>query len=124
MPIPGREPSNVAIREAMDGALRELATGDGDLCERVVLASRILLDGVSLLDFPEREERVLFSRVQLGLMEMAWLSLPSSGGAGGVDDDVIQAMANDLVDLHEMVEGRAIRETADHWARRARRRSR
>ncbi len=80
MPIPGREPSNVAIREAMDGALRELATGEGDLCERVVLASRILLDGVSLHDFPEREERVLFSRLQLGLMEMAWLSLPGSGG--------------------------------------------
>jgi hypothetical protein len=114
MSAPGSGPAFVRIRDVMDRALRELAIGEGDLRERVVLASRVLLDGVTLHDFREREERALFSRVQLGLMEMAWMSLP--GRSGEIDDDVVCAMATDLVDLHEAVEGRAIRETADHWA--------
>ena len=107
------EPSFIRVRDVLDRVVRELACTPGPLEERVPLAGRILLGDLSARDFQEPEERAVFARLQAAALEM---SLLGPGSDDALAEEVLHAMVHDLVDLHEMVEGRAIRETADYWA--------
>jgi hypothetical protein len=109
------EPSFIGVRDVLDRVVRELACAPGPLEQRLPPAGRILLGELSARDFQEPEERAVFARLQAAALEM---SLLAPGNDLAFAADVLHAMVHDLVDLHEMVEGRAIRETADYWAAR------
>ena len=99
----------------LNGALRELATGTGTLRERTATAGSLLLARMSARELGDAEERRVFERVEVGLMELAIGGERDALRVFESLDDVVGAVAHDLLDLHELVEARAIEETAVFW---------
>ncbi len=109
------EPSFIRVRDVLDQVLRDLAGGRGTLRDRVPQASQLLLRQLGPRDFPDREERAVFTRLHTAALEISLLGVCSDQCFG---EDVLSAMLHDLIDLHERVEKRVLRETARYWSER------
>jgi hypothetical protein len=112
-----RVPVNkLAIREALDAAVRSLAVSPDRLQERLHAAGMVLLDDLSRADFTSEEDRALFDEIQTALTGLS----PSAGRdaltstALAMSDVMAEQVSSDILDLRDTAMGRAI-----HGARRA-----
>jgi hypothetical protein len=112
---PEDEPDALRHREVLNRALRELATGTGAITDRMGVAGSVLLAGIRARELGDAEERRVFERIEIGLMELAVVGERSSLRVFESVDDAARGLAHDVLDLHQMVEARAIEETADYW---------
>jgi hypothetical protein len=100
---------SLEICEALDAAVRSLATGVGSIQERLGLAAAILLGRVSPADFCEEEEREVAEMIELALDRLSATSRHDTTGVA-MSDGAASRAAADVVDLRDMCVGRAIRE--------------
>lgn len=91
-------------RDVVDKAVRCLALSTAPTLERVVEAGEILTSELRGSDFPDREDRELFERIELTLAALR------DDDAHHVSDATIDATAAGILDLRDTIMGRAILE--------------
>lgn len=101
-----------SIQEVLDGAVRALAVGPGELRERVAAAGAVL-GRLSRHDFRDGRDRQLIDRVRLALMRLDLLEhFPEDAAGRGFDasEEVLEAVAEDIVELRDVSIRRALRD--------------
>jgi hypothetical protein len=90
-------------RDVLDKAVRYLALSTAPMLDRVVAAGAILTGDLKRSNFPDREDRELFERIELTLT-----ALHDDDARNDVSAATIDATAADILDLRDTIMGRAI----------------
>lgn len=105
--------NDVRAREALEEAVRCLATSDDDLTTRVRTCVRALTK-LTAEDFPDPDEHELLTRIQrrtyeLALAEARQQANGTSASAEAASSSTLEAIAGEILDLREAMTGRALR---------------
>jgi hypothetical protein len=100
---PAEDGNAVNDRDVLDAAVRCLAVSGTALSERLGVAGRIVMTGLSRKDFDEPEDREMFDRINRELSDL-------SGGDGleSASAESLEGLAGEIVDLRDTLMGRAI----------------
>lgn len=111
--------SPLYVREVADLAVRSLAVSAEPLHERLRASGAILLERLSQADLPEAEDRELFDRIQLDLLELHLLGHSNNSGAAAAPAPAtLFTLATNILDLRDTIMGHAIREARTAATRR------
>jgi hypothetical protein len=101
-----------SLRRVLDAAVRALAVGSDELGERV-RAAAMVLGGLSRDDFHHPGDRQLVDRVRFTLMRADLAEhFPHRGAGLRASDEVLDAVAHDIVELRDRALARAVSEAA------------